>query len=93
MEETFELHFKGKWGLPRVQKAERHIRKKKAFLLGLILERKKSYPGSDKRLGVRVVAPGEADYETSFMTREGHVFHLEGYKESKESSESQHDII
>lgn len=55
----------------------------------MILERKRSHPGGNKRLGVRVVAPGEADYETSFITRGG----LKGYRESKESWESQLDII
>ena len=48
---------------------ERHIRSKKA-LLDTDLERARSHHGSDKGLGVRGVAHGEADCETSSKTRE-----------------------
>lgn len=53
---------------------ERHIRSKKALLLDTDLERARSHHGSDKGLGVRVVAHGVADRETSSKTREGLAF-------------------
>lgn len=60
-----------------MQKEETHSRSKKALLLSMDLERKRSHHGSDKRLGVRVVALGKANCETSLMIRGGLMFHLE----------------
>lgn len=57
------------------------------------LEGARCYHGSDRGLGVRGVAHGEGDYETSFTTRGGPTFHLVGKRESKESCKPQSDIL